>query len=361
MLAEARLSSLLDTAVDGIIIVDQDGSILAFNKACESLFGYGAADMLNRGADIILPCLADGDQRRRRFASDRAHAVTGRHRDGTLFPIELLIGEATTPDVRQFVGILRDLRPRRTIEERLSQLQADLPRLARVAAMDEVSAALAHDFNQPLTALMLYTQAIERANASEASGVPVLESSLSILSKALREVERAGQVIQRMRRFASNRQPVRRQVNLNALVEDVIELSFLCKPHGIKIARRLASGLAPVLVDPVQIQQVVLALLQRAVDAAGNQNEPDVRVETNHANGVAVVEVVDNGPGISSEAISEQLWVSLSPEGGEPGLSLALLKIIAQNHGGDLIVGPEGHERGTRLMLQLPLARRPAI
>src|SRR5215470_15787102 len=231
MLAEARLSSLLDTAVDGIIIVDENASIVAFNKAGERLFGYAAADILKRGVDIILPDLADSD-RHGRLGSGCVHELTGRHRDGTIFPVQPLVGPATTSDERQFVGILRDLRPRRAIEERLNQLQAELPRLARAVAMEEIGAALAHDFNQPLTALMLYMQAIERANASQVSGVPVPESSLSILGKALREVERAGQVIQRTRRFASNGISVRRRIDLNALVENAVELNLLSGPPG---------------------------------------------------------------------------------------------------------------------------------
>jgi two-component system, LuxR family, sensor kinase FixL len=359
MLAEARLSSLLDTAVDGIIIVDENASIVAFNKACERLFGYAAAEILKRGVDIILPCLADSD-RHGRFGPGCVREVSGRHRDGTIFPVELLVGQATTSDERQFVGILRDLRPRRAIEERLSQLQAELPRLARAVAMEEIGAALAHDFNQPLTALMLYMQAIERANASQVSGVPVSESSLSILGKALREVERAGQVIHRTRRFASNRNPVRHRINLNTLVEDAVELNLLSGPPGIKVVRRLAPDPAPVSVDPVQIQQVVLALVRRAVDAASNQQEPDVRVETNHANGVAAVEVEDNGPGISSDVATDLFSAPPSSKGEEPGLSLAISRTIAQNHGGDLVVGPGGHGRGTRLTLRLPLVSRPA-
>src|SRR5262249_23603400 len=249
-----------------------------------------------------------------------------------IFPVELLVGPATTSDERQFVGILRDLRPRRAIEERLNQLQAELPRLARAAAMEEIGAALAHDFNQPLTALMLYMQAIERANASQVSGVPVPESSLSILGKALREVERAGQVIQRTRRFASNGISVRRRIDLNALVENAVELNLLSGPPGIKVARRLAPDPAPVSVDPVQIQQVVLALVRRAVDAASSQQEPDVRVETNHANGVAAVEVEDNGPGISSDVATDLFSATPSAESEDPGLSLAISRTIAQNH-----------------------------
>lgn len=169
--SEARLMSVLNTAVDGIIVIDEHAHILVYNNACEKLFGYTAAEVLGQNVKVIMPRdYSDAHDRYMDNYKRTGHRkiigigreVRGRHKDGTEFPVELSVGEASTPDGRQFIGILRDLRSRKEAEQRVNELQADLVHLARVSAMDEMGAALAHELNQPLTAIMLYMQGIAR-------------------------------------------------------------------------------------------------------------------------------------------------------------------------------------------------------
>src|SRR5262249_52591971 len=158
------------------------------------------------------------------------------HKDGTIFPIEVSVGEAATPDGRQFIGILRDVRARKEVEQRLLQLQGELVRMARVSAMDEMGAALAHELNQPLTALRLYLQSVARfSNKDHASAFP--KHAKTVLEKAIHEAERAGSIVQRLRRFIEKRDPIRRLVDLNPLVEDAIELTLLGSPPGTQVSR----------------------------------------------------------------------------------------------------------------------------
>ncbi|MGA7426152.1 MAG: PAS domain S-box protein, partial [Rhodoplanes sp.] len=173
-ISDAQLLSVLDTAADGIIIIDARGVVITFNKACERLFGYSAAEVIGQNVKMIMPSdlarvhdnyinnyLTTGERK----IIGIGREVKGQHRDGTLIPVHLSVGEASTSAGRQFIGILRDLRARNESEQRLNQLQTDLVRMARVSAIDEMGAALAHELNQPLTALMLYLQAVERACA----------------------------------------------------------------------------------------------------------------------------------------------------------------------------------------------------
>jgi two-component system sensor kinase FixL len=362
--SDARLASLLDSAADGIVFVDEKARILVVNQACERLFGYAAAEMLGRNVSMIMaPEFAENHDR---YVTEylrtgvktvvgMAREVRARHRDGTVFPVELSLGEARTAEGRQFVGILRDLRPRWHVEMRLNQLQADLVHMARVSAMDEMGAALAHELNQPLTAVMLYLQAYRRAHEANPSEVTFSPAGRTIFDKALREAERAGNIIQRMRRFIEKREPKRRTLDLNPLVDDAVELTLLGSVPGTRIARSLAPDLPPVAVDPVQIQQVVVNLLRNAIDAAQIAPAPEVQVASVLNGDRIELSVADNGPGIAPELVPNLFKAFASSKGEGLGLGLAISRTIAQTHGGDLTVDPGGGGRGACFTLHLPL------
>lgn len=364
-ISDAQLLSVLDTAADGIIIIDEHGVVITYNKACERLFGYSAAEMIGRNVIAIMPpdmahvhdnyinnYLTTG----RRKIIGIGREVKGRHRDGTVIPVHLSVGEASTSAGRQFIGILRDLRARNESEQRLNQLQTNLVRMARVSAIDEMGAALAHELNQPLTALMLYLQAVERACAKHSAVNPMPPGVLGILEKAVREAERAGSIIQRMRQFVEKRDPVRRRVDLNPLIEDAIELTLLGSPPGTRIDRALAPDLPKLLVDPVQIQQVVVNLVRNGLEAVKKCDRQVVTVSTRATDNGAAMVVEDSGPGIRADAIPELFKPFSSSKSRGLGLGLAISRSIAQNHGGELTVDPGGGGRGASFTLHLPLS-----
>ena len=364
-ISDAQLLSVLDTAADGIIIIDEHGVVITYNKACERLFGYSAAEMIGRNViAIMLPDMAHVHDNYinnylstgRRKIIGIGREVKGQHRDGTVIPVHLLVGEASTSAGRQFIGILRDLRARNESEQRLNQLQTNLVRMARVSAIDEMGAALAHELNQPLTALMLYLQAVERACAKHSAVNPMPPGVLSILEKAVREAERAGSIIQRMRQFVEKRDPVRRRVDLNPLIEEAIELTLLGSPPGTRIDRALAPDLPKLLVDPVQIQQVVVNLVRNALEAVKKCDRQVVTVSTRATDNGAAMVVKDSGPGIRADAIQELFKPFSSSKSRGLGLGLAISRSIAQNHGGELTVDPGGGGRGASFTLHLPLS-----
>ncbi|NJO53888.1 MAG: PAS domain S-box protein [Bacteroidales bacterium] len=368
--SDARLDSVLDTAVDGIIVTDERGRVLMFNQACERLFGWSEDEILGRNITLLMPpdCAADHDGYVSTYMTTGVRKiigigreVLGQHREGTIFPIELSVGEANTPDGRQFIGILRDLRPRKEAEQRLNQLQSDLLHMARVSAMDEMGAALAHELNQPLTAVMLYLQAIARANAREArQGGGFSENTKLILDKAVREAERAGNIIQRMRQFVEKREPERRLLELNPLVDDAVELTLLGHRRGTRIVRQLGEDLPQVLVDPVQVQQIVVNLVRNALEVVRGASTPEVRVTTRTVNGMVEMAVEDNGPGVPPEAMENLFRAFATSKRTGLGLGLAISRTIAQNHSGDLIVDPGGSGKGACFILQLPAAKPEA-
>lgn len=360
--SQARLLSVLDTAADGIIVIDDAGLILVFNKACEAMFGFPAAEVAGRNVKMIMPTeyAAEHDAYLGNYIRTGekkiigiGREVRGRHSDGTVFPLELSVGEAKTPMGRQFIGILRDLRPRKESEARLAELQSELVHLARVSAIDEMGAAIAHELNQPLTALMLYLQAIRRAHAK---GVDLNDMMGTILDKAANEAERAGHIIQRMRQFVEKREPERHIRQIDPLIDDAVDLTLLGQHHRIRIDREIEPDLPPVSVDPVQIQQIVVNLVRNAIEAATVAGEPAIRVVTRRKGDTVVLDVHDNGPGIAPEAMAKLFQAFASSKRRGMGLGLAISRTIAQNHGGDLTADAGGNGNGACFSLVLPMA-----
>jgi two-component system sensor kinase FixL len=363
-MSESQLTSVLDTAVDGILVIDEFGTVLMYNKACEGLFGYPAAEALGRNVKAIMPPeYADDHDVYLKNYRDTGHRkiigigreVKAKHRDGTIIPVHLSVGEARTEGHRQFIGILRDLRARNESEQRLKELQANLVRMARVSAIDEMGAALAHELNQPLTALMLYLQAVERACAKLPAVNQLPISVLGILEKAVREAERAGSIIQRMRQFVEKRDPVRRLLAFNPLIEDAIELTVLGSRPGTRIKRTMGPDLPQVLVDPVQIQQVVVNLVRNALEAVKDCEIQDVHVSTQRTDLGVAMSVRDSGPGISRDLVPEMFKAFSSSKSQGLGLGLTISRTIAQTHGGRLTVDPGGNGQGACFTLELPL------
>jgi two-component system sensor kinase FixL len=363
MMSAAALSSVLDTAAEGIIVIDSEARILLFNPACERLFGRSAADVLGHRADMII--LADGgDAGAANPAGDGAGAllamlrgcreVRGRHRDGTLFPIESTVGETAAGTGQQLVAILRDMRPGRQAEQRRVRLQGDLMRMLRTLAIDELGAALSHEVNQPLTALMLYLQAVARAIEKHAPpGSDLAQTASGILDKAVQEAERVGDIVQRVRQFTEKRSSERRLVHLAPLVAEAIELAVLGSPASTRVVQRVARDLPRVLVDPLQIQQVVVNLVRNALETNKMRVASEVRVVMRRESHEILIVVEDDGPGIPPETLRD-LFKPFSA-GMVEGLGLAISRTIAQNHGGALHVDPGDGGHGARYELHLPL------
>ena len=354
--SEARFDSVLDTAVDGIVVIDEQGRILVYNKSCERLFGYAAAEVIGRNVKMIMPPhyaeAHDGyihHYRRPASGGSSASAARSRgmHRDGTVFPVELSVGEAVSDDGRQFIGIIRDLRPRKSFEQRLSQLQAELvahgPRL-RHGRDGRGAGARAEP-------------AAHRADALPAGGrrarsgpptAPETAKVVPMLDKAVAEAERAAGIIQRMRQFVEKREPERSDVDLRKVVDEAVELSdFVAQGSTVRILRAYGPEPLEVDVDPIQIQQIVINLLRNAFEVARDSAERWVEVVAPGDGGRrADVMVPDNGPGIPSEAVQNLFRTFSTSKRTGMGLGLSISRTIAQNHGGDLTVDPGGNGRG---------------
>lgn len=359
--SEARLESVLGTAVDGIVVMDDRARILLFNKACETLFGYTAEEVRGRNVKVLMPAeyaqahdgylnnyLETGEKR----IIGIGREVRGMHRDGTEFPIELSVGEAATPEGRQFIGIIRDLRQRKAVERRLAEAQAQLVNVTRISALDEMGAAIAHELNQPLTAIMLYLQAAKRKVGDDHRDEKLIE----IVDKGVREAERASQIIQRMRRFVEKRDPERRPVNVTRLVNECLDLVTMgADCSDIEIDNGVLDNLPDIAVDPVQIQQILINLIRNALDAVRQAPVKRVGLSAAVSGDDMLIRVSDSGGGVPPEVVPTLFRAFSGAKKGGLGLGLTISRSIAQNHGGDLAVEPNGGEGGAAFVLRLPV------
>jgi two-component system sensor kinase FixL len=367
---EALLQSILDTAPDATIVIDEEGTIQSFNAAAIRLFGHIEAEVVGKNVRVLMPTpfreehdgylhryLTTGE--RRIIGIDRV--VTGLRKDGSTFPMKLAVGEVRYGDRRYFTGFIRDLTERQASEHQLHELQSELARLSRLTAMGEMASTLAHEMNQPLSAIANYLQGslrllnrLDQPNAKKVSDA---------LGEATKSTLRAGDIIRRLREFVARGELERRPENVNKLVEEASALALVgAREQGVKAVFRWDTDAGPVLVEKVQVQQVLLNLIRNAIEAMQNSERKELVVKTGLSeNGMIEISVADTGCGIDKEIESRlfQPFVTSKPTGMGVGLSIS--RRIIEAHGGELWAEPNpGGGTLFRFTLEPSIMQAPA-
>jgi two-component system sensor kinase FixL len=344
---QTHLQSILDTVPDAMVVIDEQGIMSSFSAAAERLFGWTRAEAIGRNVCVLMPepyrNAHDGYLERYRKTGERriigiGRVVVGQRRDGTTFPMELSIGEARTGDTRFFTGFVRDLSERRQTERRLQELQSELIQVSRLTAMGEMASALAHELNQPLSAIASYIKGSTRLAKAETIDRGRL---LDALERANGQALRAGDIIKRLRDFVARGETERTLESLTKVVEEASLLAMVgAKEHGVKVGFDFDPATRGVLIDKVQIQQVVVNLFRNAIDAleGAATRRLDVSVKPGAAR-LAVVSVADTGPGIPPDIASRlfQPFVTTKKQGMGVGLSIS--RNIIEAHGGRIWAG----------------------
>jgi two-component system sensor kinase FixL len=362
--SEAHLRSVLETVPDAIIVIDNQGLIQSFSPAAERLFGYTAADILGQNVKRLMPSPYqdehDGYLDRYRRTGERriigiGRVVVGRRSDGSTFPMELSVGEINLEGKQLFTGFVRDITERQVARDRLQELQSELLRASRLSAMGQMASALAHELNQPLTAIINYVQATRRMLANETKAPPELLQET--MDKAVAQASRAGEIIRRMRQFIQKGETERQIENLNQVIEEASALALVgAKESGVVVRMDVGADLPPLLIDRIQVQQVVLNLIRNSIEAMQASTRRELRISTAlTAKDAIEVTFADTGPGLTDEVERQLFQPFVTTKEKGMGLGLSICRSIIDSHGGRLWA-TRNEDGGVTFSFTLPAA-----
>jgi two-component system, LuxR family, sensor kinase FixL len=343
---KALLGAIVESSNDAIYTKSLDGTITSWNSAAEALFGYTAGEIMGRSVLTLftpdkVPEEAEMVARIRAGEIIRHFETVRIRKDGTQIHVSVTVSPLRGPD-NEVVGVsntVRDITERKTTEARLKAMQEDLFHVGRLNELGQVSAGIAHELNQPLTAMLNYSNIAKRLIAKKEPST--LDRAYEAVSKAADQAVRAAEIIRRMRSFVEKRSSNRTIEEINAVVKDTMALGFMgADTVNVTTRLELAPGLPTVLVDRVQIQQVLVNLLHNAVDAMADAKTRELTVTTKFADAGVEIAVADTGPGIPKELMGQLFMPFFTTKPGGMGIGLVISQSIVQAHGGKLSVEP---------------------
>ena len=363
---EAHLRSILETVPDAMVVIDESGAIQSFSRAAEELFGYESEDIIGEDVNTLMPSphkeahqgyidryLETGEAR----IIGTGRAVVGLRQDGSTFPMELSVGEMRSGDARYFTGFIRDLTERETSEARLRQLQSELVHVSRLSAMGEMASTLAHELNQPLSAITNYIRGSRRLLESDRGDPAKLAEALD---KAGNQALHAGEIIRRLREFVRRGDSQRRATSVAILIEETIQLAMLgAKEQGVQVVIEIDPDLPLVLVDRVQIEQVILNLVRNAAEAMVEADSPEKTLNIKArkiSEDFVELEVTDHGPGLAPEVASKLFTPFVTTKENGMGVGLSISRTILAAHGSSIAAESKAGE-GTTFRFTLPAVR----
>jgi two-component system sensor kinase FixL len=323
----------------------------SFSSAAERLFGYTAAEAVGQNVRILMPSpyrqAHDGYLTRYLTTGERriigiGRVVVGERTDGSSFPMELAVGEMRSGDRRYFTGFIRDLTERQQTEARLQELQSELVHISRLTAMGEMASTLAHELNQPLSAIANYLKGSQRLIGERSD--PLSARLKEALDKAAAQALRAGEIIRRLRDFVARGETDMAVESLNKLVEEASALALVgAKQHGVRVRFNLSPSADRVFADKVQVQQVLLNLMRNAIEAMAEAGSPrrELVVTTSPIDGGLVETIVsDTGPGIAPQIAAQLFQPFVTTKRQGMGVGLSISRTIIEAHGGELRLRP---------------------
>jgi len=339
---QAHLQSILETIPEAMIVIDSSGVMQSFSAAAVRLFGWTPDEAVGRNVNILMPdpyrSEHDGYLGRYMGTGERriigiGRIVVGQRKDGSTFPMELAVGEAKVGESRFFTGFVRDLTERRDQERRLQELQCELVHVSRLTAMGEMASSLAHELNQPLSAIASYMKgSVTLLETPD----PDLAKLRGALDRAGDQALRAGDIIKRLREFVAKGETEHTLEDPARLMEEASALALVgVKDQDVRVDLRLARDIGRVIVDKIQIQQVALNLIRNAIDAMVDapRRQLEIRVRGDDLRTIRI-SVADTGPGLDPEVRERLFQPFVTTKVTGMGVGLSICRTIVEAHGG---------------------------
>lgn len=338
-LAESQgwLAAILNTARDGVLTIDAKGRIVSVNPAIEQQFARPARHLVGQDVrDLIdvpdlMPSLASTARLPTTESSRRV--LNARRGNGGVFPIELTVGQFGHPGDEHYTLVIRDITARRDAEARARLHQSELARASRISLAGEMASAVAHELNQPLTAIVTFARGCLRLVRHSPPRLDLLREGIEEVAQ---QAERAGDIIGRLRGLVRTGSCRRSILHVRALVDAAVSLAQTeATQNEVEIQVRIAPDLPPILADHIQIEQVLLNLMRNAMDAivSSKAERRLITVEGSRAGERSVeIAVADTGPGVAEEVLGQlfEPFVTTKPSG--MGLGLSISRSIIEAH-----------------------------
>lgn len=363
-LREGPLDALLQAAVDAIVISDAAGTVLRFNSAAQAMFGYSDEEILGRNVNQLMPepYRSRHDEFLRRYRESRQPSIIGAGREivglrasGRVFPMHLSVGEIHGDEQARYVAIIRDLSEEKATEDRVRELNAQLTHADRLVMLGELTAGIAHEINQPLTAIAAYADAGSRLLNRETPDLP--DKLDEICKRVAQQARRAGDVVSRLRKLSYKGELTRDRYDFETLVSQVLLLfDHELKQSNIRLHTTCEEGLPELYVDEIQVQQVLVNLIKNSIDAlrAADTDEPRIELRIERLEDEVELLVRDNGPGVPVDLQKRLFEPFFTTKKTGVGLGLSICRNIAIAHGGNLSYR-RGDGGGAEFRLSLPL------
>jgi two-component system sensor kinase FixL len=363
---QAQLQSILDTVPEAMVVIDDQGLMRSFSTTAERLFGWSAGEVIGKNVSMLMPTPYrqehDSYLHRYRTTGERriigiGRIVVGERKDGSTFPMELAVGEAQVRSERFFIGFVRDLTERRAQERRMQELQSELVHVSRLTAMGEMASSLAHELNQPLSAITSYL----RGAATLLKVDPIDKRRIGeALDRSAGQALRAGDIIKRLREFVSKGETQHALEHPAVLLEEAAALALVgAKEQGVRVSLRCDHDLPDVVVDKIQIQQVALNLIRNALEAMETASRRELTVSVTRQKDLALFSVADTGSGIAPEIAQHLFQPFVTSKADGMGVGLSICRTIIEAHGGRILARPNDGG-GTIFEFTLPFAEREA-
>ncbi len=361
---EERLRELhqaVEQSPNSIIITNCDGAIEYTNPAFTQVSGYSAEEVVGKLPDILkldkTPAVVYRDlwqtiKSGRIWRGD----IKNRRKDGTLYLDHTVISPIKDDKGRitHYLAIQTDITERRHAEEQARMRQADLAHVARLSTLGEMASGLAHELNQPLTAISGYSMAGLEMLQNDNQNI---EQITYAMEQCNEQAQRAGEIIRRMRRLVRKEEAQKELADINSLVLEVLALT---KPElrkqAIALQLELNDSLPMVYVDSIQIEQVLLNLVRNAIDAMASQGALTISTCIKEGGEWIQITVQDSGSGLDAEAMSHLFDPFYTTKAAGLGMGLSISRSIIESHGGRLWA-ESGTPGGALFHFSLPLDR----